>query len=243
MKTKNLISKDWSQKWSVRHMTMSELKMLDIDDDDDYEYFVCENWLAFLTNYISYEQINRELSRSINIDFEVEIATKQKASIKKFKKPVVTQNNERGRRPDIRSSLRSGMARYQTISFQKTIKKISSRKINFACSWDTRDKAKEKIYSLLSTQNDTERVFINFVGALRNSAIKNRNAVIWFNDLDFDMFKAQRKNFYPIISHNLSLAFCNFVEEVEFGDTEKHPNAKTTISISGLENLQTLLSR
>ena len=243
MKTKNLISKNWLEKWSVRHMTMSELKMLDISDNNDYEYFVCENWLAFLTNYISYEQINHELSRSINIDFEVEIATKQKASIKKFKKPVVIQNNERGQRPDIRSSLRSGMARYQTISFQKTIKKISSRKINFVCSWSNRDRAKEKIYSLLATQNDTERVFINFVGALCNSAIKKRNAVIWFNDLDFDMFKAQRKNFYPIISHNLALAFCSFVEEVEFGDTKKRPNASITTSIYGLENLEILLRR
>jgi hypothetical protein len=130
------------------------------------------------------------------------------------------------------------MARYKSVSFEKTIKHISSRKINPFCSWAYRDSAKEKIYSLLSTQNDSERVFINFVSCARNSSITKKNAVVWFIDLDFDMFKARRKNFYPIISHNLALAYCLFINQK---NERGGANALISNEVDGIEHLSDLM--
>ena len=90
----------------------------------------------------------------------------------------------------------------------------------------------------MSTQNDSERVFINFVACARNSSITRKNAVVWFIDLDFDMFKAKRKNFYPIISHNLALAYCLFInQKAERGGV----NAQTSNEIGGIEHLSDLI--
>ena len=147
MKRNNLLPTEWLQKWACREMTQREIELLRIQDRDDYEYYVCENWLKYLTNYISYDQIERELQNAINVEFEIKIATKQNQSIKKYKRPIVNYNLEKGQRADIRSTLRSGMARYKAVSFEKTIKRISSRKINPFCSWKYRDSAKEKIYA------------------------------------------------------------------------------------------------
>jgi len=155
----------------------------------------------------------------------------------------VENNLEKGQRPDIRSTIRSGAARYSSVSFEKKIKKISSRKINPFCGWVDREKAKEKVYALLSTQDDTERVFITFVACGQRASITDRNAVIWFNDLDFDMFKAQRKNFYPIVSHNLALAYCYFINGVDKNDKEKprYVNAWVCSQINGIEHLSRII--
>ena len=240
MKRNNLLPKDWLDKWGCREMSKREIDLLRIQDRDDYEYYVCENWLKYLTNYISYDKIERELQNSINIEFEIKIATKQNQSIKKYKSPIVKYNLEKGQRVDVRSTLRSGMARYKAVSFEKTIKHISSRKINPFCSWRDRENAKEKIYGLLSTQNDSERVFINFVACARNSTITRKNAVVWFIDLDFDMFKARRKNFYPIISHNLALAYCSFINQKNAQDKAR-VDAQISDEISGIEHLFNLI--
>ena len=89
---------------------------------------MCEDWLKYLLNFVSFETLTSELNSSISVDFEVKVATKQRQSIKTFKKPKVLQNLERGRQPDIRNTLRSGMARYKNVVFEKSVKKISSRK-------------------------------------------------------------------------------------------------------------------
>lgn len=247
MKQGNLLPKEWLEKWGCRPMTLYELKLLQISDNDAFEYYVCEDWLKYLLNFVSFETLTSELNSAISVDFEVKVATKQRQSIKTFKKPKVLQNLERGRQPDIRNTLRSGMARYRNVVFEKSVKKISSRKINPFCSFANRFKAKEKIYSLLTTQDDTERVFINFVACATNAVSKESkrngtNGVIWFKDLDFDMFKAQRKNFYPIISHNLAMAYCLFINKVaqEERDYQK-PNASVCFAIKGVENLQDLI--
>lgn len=236
MKTKNLLPNSWLQKWGCRPMTIQEIKLLKIQDRNDYEYYVCEDWLKFILNFSSPQDLEKDLKDKISVNFEIEVAKKQQASVKKYKKPTIVSNLEKGQRVDTRSTIRSGMARYQSITFEKTIKKITSRKINPFCSYHRRDSANEKMYALLSTQNDAERVFINYVAVGRNSSITKKNAVIWFSDLDFDMFKAKRQNFYPVISHNLAMAYCQFINK-----TERFCNAYVSFDIDGVENLQSLL--
>ena len=240
---KDLLPREWQEKWGIRPMTQKEQSLLAIQDNDEFDYYVCDNWVKFILNYTTRETLEIELSNAINVDFEIKIAKKQKQSIKKFKTPKVENNLEKGQRPDIRSTIRSGSARYSSVSFEKKIKKISSRKINPFCGWVDREKAKEKVYALLSTQDDTERVFITFVACGQRASITDRNAVIWFNDLDFDMFKAQRKNFYPIVSHNLALAYCYFINEVDKNDKEKprYVNAWVCSQIDGIEHLSRII--
>lgn len=240
---KDLLPREWQEQWGIRPMTPKEQNLLDIEDLDDFDYYVCDNWLKFLLNYTTRETLEKELSNAITVDFEIEIAKKQKQSIKKFKTPKVNNNLEKGQRPDIRSTIRSGAARYSSVAFEKSIKKISSRKINPICGWFDRDKAKEKVYALLSTQDDTERVFITFVACGKNATITGRHAVIWFSDLDFDMFKAQRKNFYPIVSHNLALAYTYFINGVDKNTKEKtrSVNAHICSQVGGIEHLSRLI--
>ncbi len=239
---KDLLPREWQEKWGIRPMTYKEQKLLAIQDRDEFDYYVCENWVKFILNFITRETLERELANAINVDFEVKIAEKQRQSIKNFKTPKVEYNLEKGQRPDVRSTIRSGAARYSSVAFEKKIKKISSRKINPFCGWVDRNKAKEKVYALLSTQDDAERVFITFVACGQKASITKRNAVIWFSDLDFDMFKAQRKNFYPIVSHNLALAYCYFINGVDRNNKERrYVNAKVCSWINGIENLSRLI--
>ena len=58
-----------------------------------------------------------------------------------------------------------------------------------------------------------KKIYINFVAITRNYTISKKNVVIWFSDLSFDMFKAKRHNFYPIVSHNLTLSALMFGNE------------------------------
>jgi len=238
MKTTNLISKNIQEKFACREMTLQELKLLNIENNDTFEYYVCENWLKFILNFLSDKDLDRELQNSINVEFETEIATKQRQSIKEYKKPTLERNKDYGQIPDLYATLSSGLAKYQLITKKKSFKRVRARNINPFCSWTNRDRAREKIYALLTTQDPNEKIYINFVAITRNYTISKKNVVIWFSDLSFDMFKAKRHNFYPIVSHNLTLSALMFGNET----LNKANGGNGYVSyLSGIETLNNLI--
>lgn len=233
------ISAKIQEQYACRPMTLNELVRLGIENCKDFEYYVCDNWVKFILNYISLAELESELKFKIDINFETEIAKKQQQSVQKHLKTKRIENQDYGQRPDIRATLGTGMqqARYIRFQRQEVLKKVIARNINPFCAWHYRDKAKEKVYALLSTQEPNTKVYINFIALSARSTITKRNIAVWFSNLSFDMFKIKKENFYPVVSHNLALASIGFSNEKLAG------NAYIVFNFKGVESLHQIVDR
>ena len=74
-------------------------------------------------NFSSPQDLEKDLKDKISVNFEIEVAKKQQASVKKYKKPTIVSNLEKGQRVDTEAQSGAGWRAINQSLLKKTIKK------------------------------------------------------------------------------------------------------------------------